>query len=78
MIKQTTHVAADLRTKILEFRGCGSSLILIVKGLNSQANRGFLRKFESAILEILSMETGRTWGLSGFECMRAEVFGRAV
>ena len=55
---------ADLRAKILDFRGLDSSRILIVKGWNSQAHREFPRKFGSSNLsgDHLSMQIGRIRG----------------
>ena len=52
----------NLPTNIMDFRGFDSSIILIVKGWNSQAHGGFPRKFESGNLSMdnLSRETGRT------------------
>ena len=52
-------VTANLRTKILDFRGFDLSRILI-KGWNSHVHGGFLGKLESSNLsrEILSREIG--------------------
>ena len=51
---------ADLRTKILDFRGLDSSRVL--NGCNSQAHREFPGNSESSNLsrDILSREIGRT------------------
>ena len=53
---------ANLRTMILDFRGFDSSLVLIVRGWNSQAHREFPGSLESANLsrEILRREIGRS------------------
>ena len=53
---------ANLRTKIMDFRGIDSSRIFTFKGWNSQANRGLRKYLESSNLsrDNLSMEIGRT------------------
>ena len=57
------HDTANLRTKILAFRGFDSSIINInIKGWNSEARREVPAKFESSNLsrDNLSTEIGRT------------------
>ena len=53
---------ANLRTYIMDFRGFDASIILIVRGWNSQAHRKFPGKFESNNLsrDNVSREIGRT------------------
>ena len=53
---------ANLRTKILDFRGFDSSRILIIKGWNSHIHREFPGHLKSNNLsrEILSREIGRS------------------
>ena len=57
---------ANLRTKILDFRGFDSSIILVLRGWNSQAHGEFLGWFESSNLsrDNLSWEIGRISGLN--------------
>ena len=61
---------ANLRTKILGFRGLDASANLNVKGWTSHAHREFPAKFESTNLsrDNLSREIGRTWHTPA-ECM---------
>ena len=60
-IKQLPHNVNNLPTKILDFRGLDSSIILICKGWNSQAHREIPGKLELSNLsrETLSREIGR-------------------
>ena len=55
------HLTANLRTKIMDFRGFDSSIILNLKGWNSHVQRGFPGNVESTNLggDNLSREIGR-------------------
>ena len=61
---------ANLRTKILDFRGLDSSRILSFKGWNPQVQRGFPGKFESTNPsgDNLSREIGRTARCGATRC----------
>ena len=60
------HATANLPTNIVDFRGFDSSIILMFKGWNSQAHRGFARKFESSNVsrDNASREIGRMFLLT--------------
>ena len=59
-------VAANLRTKILYFRGFGSSIILMFKGWNSQVHREFPGNVDNRQWRVACALTASTLlGLSG-------------